>query len=294
MELGSVPEHLVVLGGGFIGLEFAQMFRRFGAEVSILEASKRLVAREDQDISDAVGGILGEDGISLHTETEAVGVSPTPSGVRVDLKGPGGGAWSIDGSHLLLAVGRVPNTESLGLVSAGLEVDQRGYLPVDDRCRTDVEGVWGLGDVTGAPPFTHVAYDDFRVVRSQLLGDGSHTRKGRIATYTLFTDPELGRVGLTEREAREGGYDVRVATLPMAKVARAMETGETRGLMKAVIDAQRDTILGASILGVHGGEIASVLLAAMMGGLTCTALRDGVFSHPTLAESLNNLFATTQ
>lgn len=292
MELAEVPDHLLVLGGGFIGLEFAQMFRRFGARVTVLEASDRIASREDDDVSEALREIFEDDGIEVRASTRVVKVEAA-NGNAVELTLEQGDARAtLAASHLLVAVGRTPNTDALDLARAGLEPDDEGHVPVDERCRTEVDGIWALGDVTGAPPFTHVSYDDFRVVRSQLLGDGSVTRDGRLVPYVVYTDPQLGRVGLTEREAREQGHDVRVATLPMTRVARALETDETRGLMKAVVEAETDRILGAAVLGVEGGEVMSVLQVAMMGGLPYTALRDAVLAHPTLAESLNNLFAT--
>ncbi|MEZ4425150.1 MAG: mercuric reductase [Gemmatimonadota bacterium] len=287
MELAEVPEHLIVLGGGFIGLEFGQMFRRFGAAVTIVEGGARLVAREDEDVSDALADILRDEGIDLRLDTpaERVGVGPD-GGIALHLEG----GDTVLGSHLLVAIGRRSNADGLGLEHTGLEPDARGFIPVDDRCRTGVENVWALGDITGAPPFTHISYDDYRVVESQLLGDGSVTRAGRLLPYVMFTDPQLGRVGLTEADARKQGRDIRVAKLPMERVARAVETDETRGFMKAVVDAGTDRVLGAAILGIEGGEVMSVLQMAMVADLPFTALRDGVFAHPTLAESLNNLF----
>jgi pyruvate/2-oxoglutarate dehydrogenase complex dihydrolipoamide dehydrogenase (E3) component len=199
----------------------------------------------------------------------------------------------VVGSHLLVAVGRTPNTDALDLPSAGIETDDRGYIAVNDRLETNVSGVYALGDVNGGPPFTHVAYDDFRVVRANLLGgDSGRTTRGRLTPYTIFTDPQLGRVGLTECAARDQGLEIRVARLAMSRVARAIETGETKGLMKAVVDARSDQILGAAVLGVEGGEIVALIQTAMMGGLPYTSLRDAVYAHPTLAESMNNLFMT--
>lgn len=292
MELGDVPEHLLVLGGGFIGLEFGQMFRRFGADVSILEQGDRLAPREDADICAALDEILEEDGIEVALRAKAVGIRPTADGgVEIHYE-QDGETRTVTGSHLLVSAGRTSNADTLNPDAAGLEVDERGYISVNDRLETNVEGIWALGDVNGGPPFTHVAYDDFRIVKKNLLGDGGASRAGRLIPYTLFTDPQLGRVGLTEEQAREEGYDVRVAKLPMTRVARAMETDETRGLMKAVVDGETDRILGASVLGVDGGEVASVIQVAMMADLPYTALRDGVFSHPTLSESMNNLFMT--
>ena len=293
MELGEVPAHLVVLGGGFIGLEFGQMFRRFGADVTIVERGDRLAAREDEDVSEALEQILEEDGLRVLTGTEAVAVEPARGGdgVRLDVDGPDG-REAVSASHLLVAAGRRPNTDALDLEATGLSTDDRGYLPVNDRLETDVEGIWALGDVTGRPPFTHTSYDDYRIVRDNLLEGADRTDEDRILTYTVFTDPQLGRVGTTEAEARASGRRVRVAKLPMSRVARAIEMDETRGFMKAVVDADTREILGAAVLGVEGGEVAMALKIAMMGDLPWTALRDAVLAHPTLAESLNNLFMT--
>jgi pyruvate/2-oxoglutarate dehydrogenase complex dihydrolipoamide dehydrogenase (E3) component len=292
MELGDVPEHLMVLGGGFIGLEFAQMFRRFGAAVTILESAPQIAGKEDEDVAAEISGILKDDGISIHTSAEVVRVSSADDGgvaVRfaVDERED-----TLRGSHLLIAAGRTPNTDSLDLEAAGIEVDDDGYIRVDDRLETGVSGVYALGDIAGSAPFTHIAYDDFRVVRTNLLEGGRRTTKNRPTPYTVFIDPELGRIGLSESQAREQGYDIRVAKMPMSAVPRAKEMDETRGFMKAVVDAETDRILGAAVLGVHGGEVMSVLQVAMMGKLPYTALRDGVFAHPTIAESLNNLFMT--
>lgn len=291
MELERVPDHLVILGGGFIGLEFGQMFRRFGAEVTMLERGPRLVGREDEDVSEALREILEEDGVRVLTGTEADSVEPAGDGVAVSANGPDGEV-RVEGSHLLVAAGRVPNTDRLDPEASGIRTDDRGYIEVDGSLRTSAEGVWALGDITGHPPFTHTSYDDYRVIRDRLLGNGSRTIDDRILTYTVFTDPQLGRVGLSESRAREEGHEVRVAKLPMSHVARAIEAGETRGFMKAVVDAESNRILGAAILGLEGGEVSSVLKVAMMGELPWTALRDAVLAHPTLAESLNNLFMT--
>jgi pyruvate/2-oxoglutarate dehydrogenase complex dihydrolipoamide dehydrogenase (E3) component len=293
MELAEVPDHLVVLGGGFIGLEFAQMFRRFGARVTVIEAADRIAPREDDDVREALRQILEEDGIEFQCGTLASEVRQAGGGVEVRL-GDSGWDEAVSGSHLMVSVGRVPNADDLGLELAGIERTERGFIQVDDALRTTADGVWALGDVNGGPPFTHIAYDDYRVVRENVLGDGGASRAGRIVPYTLFTDPQLGRVGLTEREAREGGHEILLAKLPMERVARAVETDETRGLMKAVVDAQSGHVLGASVLGIEGGEIASAIQIAMMGGLTWRDLRDAAFSHPTLTESLNNLFATIE
>ena len=291
MEMGRVPEHLIVLGGGFIGLEFAQMFRRFGAAVTIVERG-RLAGREDEDVSREIEEIFRGEGIDVMTGAEARSVSRAPSGglelaVHVD-----GGARTVRGSHLMVAAGVIPNSDLLQLETAGVEMDERGDIVVNERCETTAAGVWALGDVTGAPPFTHVSYDDYRIIRQNLLGAGGGSRAGRIVPYCLFTDPQLGRVGMSERDAEAAGCSIRVAKLPMTGVARAIEMDETRGFMKAVVDAETDRILGGAILGVEGGEVVTVLQMAMMGGLPWTALRDAMIAHPTLSESLNNLFMT--
>ncbi len=292
MELGEVPEHLVVLGGGYVGLEFAQMFRRFGAEVTVIDLADRLAVREDPDVSEALREIFEEDGLRVLLETEARAVaSSDDGGVILRLEGPEG-EEELGGSHLLVAVGRRPNSDGLGLEVAGVDTDDRGHVVVNGRLETSADGVWALGDVTGRPPFTHTSYDDYRIVRDNLLHGAGRTDEDRILTYTVFTDPQLGRVGATEQEAREAGHDVRVAKLPMSSAARAIEMDETRGFMKAVVDGDTDRILGASILGVEGGETAMALKIAMMGDLPYTALREAVLAHPTLAESLNNLFMT--
>lgn len=293
MELGQVPDHLLVLGGGFVGLEFAQMYRRFGARVTVVEGAGQLVGREDPDVAQALREILEEDGLTFRLGTRAVSASAASDAVVLRVQGPQG-EEEIRGSHLLVAVGRRPNTDDLGLENTEIRVSDRGFVEVDDALRTSVEGVWALGDVNGGPPFTHVSYDDYRIVRDNVLGSGGADRTGRVLTYTLFTDPQLGRVGLTESRAREQGLDVRVARIPTVKVARAQETDETRGMMKAVVEAGTGRILGASILAPEGGEIAALIQLAMMGGLDAATLREGMFSHPTWSEGLNTLFGAVE
>lgn len=298
MELGEVPSHLIVLGGGFIGLEFAQMFRRFRAEVTVVQQASHLAPEEDEDVSEQIREIFEEDGIEVRTGATASAVSRDDGTGEVVVQLAGGDRDGgeeegiLRGSHLLVATGRTPNTEALNLSATGLSTDDAGHIPVNDRLETGVEGIWALGDVNGGPPFTHTAYDDYRIVKANVLGERGASREGRISTYTLFIDPQLGRVGMTEAEARQAGRKVGVAELPMSRVARAQEMDETRGFMKAVVDRDTGQILGAAVLGVDGGEVAAVLKTAMMGNLPYTALRDGVFAHPTLSESLNNLFAT--
>lgn len=291
MELSAVPRHLIVLGGGYIGLEFGQMFRRFGAEVTIVQRGKTLLAREDADVAGAVADILREDGIEVLLGTEALAVARSgPRGVRLTVR-TGRKTRRLPGSHLLVAAGRVPNTDGLGLTEAGIATDERGFIVVDERLATTVPGVFALGDVKGGPAFTHISYDDYRIVKANLLDGGRATTRGRLVPYTVFIDPQLGRVGLTETEARARGLKVRVAKMGMDSVARALEMDEPRGFMKLVIDVATDRILGAAVLGVEGGEVMSVIEVAMMGKLPASALRDGIFAHPTLAESLNNVLA---
>ncbi|MEA3377024.1 MAG: mercuric reductase [Chloroflexota bacterium] len=291
MELGEVPDHLVVLGGGYVGLEFAQMFRRFGSDVTIVQRGGQVLSHEDADIAQEVIDILREDGIEVLLDAHAEQVEAGADGSVQLHVGTPPGKRLVTGSHLLLAVGRTPNTDRLDTQTAGIETTDRGYIRVNERLETNVPGVFALGDVKGGPAFTHVSYDDFRIVRANLLEGGDASTTERLLTYTVFIDPQLGRVGLTEEMARAQGYDVRVAKMPMSDVARALEMGEPRGVMKAVVDGGTDRILGAAVLGVEGGELAPVLQVAMMGGLPYTVLRDAVLPHPTLAEALNNLFA---
>lgn len=292
MELDVVPEHLLVLGGGYVGLEFSQMFRRFGSQVTIVQRGEQLLPREDPDVAEEVTKILREDGIEVLLETEAVGAEMDGDGtIHLSVRGPDG-ERGLSGSHLLVAVGRVPNTEDLNLEAVGVETDERGYIRVNDRLETNVPGVYGLGDVKGGPAFTHISYDDFRILKANLLDGGDATPSGRLVPYTVYLDPQLGGVGLTEKEARAQGHEIRVAKMPMSHVARALEVSETRGVMKAIVDAETDQILGCAVLGIECGEVMSMIQIAMMGKLPYTALREGIFAHPTLAESLNNLFMT--
>lgn len=292
MELGDVPDHLLVLGGGYIGLEFGQMFRRFGARVTMIQQADQLLTREDTDVAEAVAEILGEDGIEVLLSSEATrAVQHGDGSIGLEVERPEG-TRTVEGSHLLVATGRRPNTDDLGLEEAGIEVDENGHVQVDEDLATTAESVWAIGDVTGGPAFTHISYDDYRILRDRWLTGQRRSTDERPVPYTLFTDPQLGRVGLTEAQARETDREIAVAKMPMSQVARAIEIDETRGLMKAVVDTETDQILGAAILGREGGEIMSVLQVAMMGDLPYTSLRERPFAHPTFAESLNNLFAT--
>ncbi|HEX2451064.1 MAG TPA: mercuric reductase [Gemmatimonadales bacterium] len=291
MELGELPEHLLVIGGGYIGLEFAQMFRRFGSGVTVIQRNAQLLPLEDEDVAAEVRSILEQDGVDVVTGADSRCVEPAGDGVRLLIRTPGGDRV-LEGSHLLLAAGRVPNTDTLDCGAAGIETDAKGFIKANDRLETSAAGVYALGDVKGGPQFTHVSYDDFRIVRDNVLNGGNATTRDRLVPYTVFLDPQLGRVGLSEREARMRGLEVKVAKLPMNSVARALEMDEARGFIKAVVDAGSRRILGAAVLGIEGGELMSVFQVAMMGNVTCDTLREAVFAHPLLAESLNNLFAT--
>jgi pyruvate/2-oxoglutarate dehydrogenase complex dihydrolipoamide dehydrogenase (E3) component len=292
MELESVPEHLLILGGGYVGLEFGQMFRRFGSQVTVVQRGAQLLAREDSDVAEAVATILREDGMDILLHTAASRVVRTADGrIELSVNTPQG-ERSITGTHLLAAAGRTPNTEKLNLSLAGVEVDKRGYILANDFLETSVSGIYALGDVKGPPAFTHISYDDFRILRTNLIEKGHVSSKDRLVPYTVFIDPQLGRVGISEAEARQVGKNIKIAKMPMDYVARALEVDETRGFMKVIVDADTKQILGAAILGLEGGEIMSMLEIAMMGKLPYTVLQEAIFAHPTLAEALNNLFGS--
>ncbi|MCY0994719.1 mercuric reductase [Nannocystis sp. ILAH1] len=288
LELGTLPEHLLVLGGGYVGLEFAQMFRRFGSRVTIVQRAKQLLPREDADAAAAIREVLATEGIEIWLESQARRVTRDGEQIALTCETRDGERTFV-GSHLLIATGRTPNTDSLNLAAAGIEVDARGQVKVDERLATSAPGVFAVGDVKGGPAFTHIAYDDYRILHTNLLGGGEATTRGRMVPYVVFTDPELARVGLSEAEARGEGRAIRVARMGMDRVARALEMDEARGFIEIVIDAETERILGATILGVAAGELMSVLEVAMMGGLTASMLRDATFAHPTLGESLNNV-----
>jgi len=292
MELGAVPEHLLILGGGYEAVEFGQMFRRFGSEVSLIERGKHVLSREDSDISEAIEAVLREDGLTIETGAKAVRVEGGRGLVTVHLES----GKSISGSHLFVAVGRSPNTKELDLEAAGVQTDGKGYIKVDDELRTNVPGIYAVGDVKGGPAFTHVSYDDYRILRDNLIlntvsaGKGKRKTSDRTTVYVVYMDPQLGRVGMTEAEARKSGRKIKVARMPVTSIARATETGETRGVLKAVVDAGTEEILGAAILAPEGGELMSMIELAMMGKLRYSVLQDAVFAHPAYAESLNTLW----
>ncbi|GAA4401679.1 mercuric reductase [Nibrella viscosa] len=291
MELAELPQHLLIMGGGYIGLEFGQMFRRFGSEVTLLERGDQLLSREDKDIADEMARFLRDEGIRIQLNTQIEQVSRDSSGqINLSLK-TAEETHTVSGSHLLIAIGSTPNTTALNLEAAGIETDKHGYIRTNERLETSQPGIYALGDVKGGPAFTHISYDDYRIIRQNLLDGGNTTITSRPVPYTVFTDPQLGRIGLSEKEATEQGRTFKIASMPMSWVARAIETSQTTGQMKAIVDADTGQILGAAILGMEGGELMAMLQIAMMGKVPYTALRDAVFSHPTLAESLNTLFS---
>lgn len=291
MDLEQVPEHLLVLGGSYIGLEFGQMFRRFGSRVTIIEYGNQIAPREDEDVAQALQEALEAEGITFHLGAQASSVRSTAAGPAVTVAYGDDRSEEIAGTHLLLAVGRVPNTDALNLEAAGVETDRRGFVVVNERLETTAPGIWALGDVKGGPAFTHISYDDHLIVYENLVNKArpARTTEGRIVPYALFTDPELGRVGLTEKEARAAGYNLKVGSIPMAWVARAIERDETAGLMKIVIDADTDRILGAAILGSEGGELVQTLMALMMADAPWTLFEKAVYIHPTLTEGFFTL-----
>lgn len=283
MELREIPGHLIVLGGGYIGLEFAQMFRRFGSRITILHNGPQILPREDPEISQELQKILEGENIEFRMDFHATRVQQGAGTVEVSTTN-GQKPSTVSGSHLLVAVGRQPNTHDLGLDKAGVEIDKSGFIRVNSRLETNVPGIWALGDVKGGPAFTHISYNDFQIIDANLTQDKNLTTENRIVPYCVFTDPQLGRVGMTEKEARAAGRKLKIGSIPMSRVARAIERDETAGLMKVVADATNDRILGAAILGSEGGELIHVLYTLMLGNLPYTLLKGAVFIHPTLAE----------
>ena len=300
MDVMEVPRHLVIIGGSYIALEFGQLYRRLGSEVTVIENSTHFLSKEDEDIAAALKKILEDDGIKIHINTKVTGVMQGADGVEVTCEMPPGSLapevsasmMTMTGSHLLIATGRTANTAALNLISSGVQLDERGFIRTNEKLETNVPGIYALGDVKGGPQFTHISYNDHLIVYKNLIEKGNESIASRPPIYCLFTDPELGRVGLTEKQAREKGLNIKVATMPADWIARGYETSETRGFLKAVVDADNKKIIGAAILCVGGGELMSILQMAMMGDVTYDRIRDAVFAHPTFAESLNNLFAS--
>ena len=301
LELGNLPEHLLIIGGGFEGVEFAQMFRRFGSRVTIIQRGSQLLPKEDADVADAVRQTFEREGIEVLLDTSVERVETLGAGgvrlhlVSTDVSANAGAPTSIEGSHVLTGTGREPVTAELDVAATGLTLDARGFVPVDEHLRTAAPGIWAVGDVNGGPEFTHVSLDDFRIVKAQITGVGGYTSTAqRILTYAVFTDPELGRVGFTEKEARSQGHDVRVARLAANTIGmpRAQTTGETQGFLKAIVDATTDRILGTAFFVAEASELNAIVHLAMRHGLPYTALRDEMYTHPTFAEGLNGLFTS--
>jgi pyruvate/2-oxoglutarate dehydrogenase complex dihydrolipoamide dehydrogenase (E3) component len=290
MDLEEVPEHLIILGGGYIGLEFGQMYKRFGSKVTIIEPSDRILKKEDNDITDAITKFLKEEGIELITQGHATSITGKQAKeVTVTLNTPAG-EKALTGSHLLIAAGRTPNTKALQTNLTGVNLDDHGHVVVNEKLETSCPGIYALGDVKGGPQFTHIAYNDYVIVSKNLLHEGNESTHNRVVPYCMFTDPQLGRVGITEAEARKKNMNIKVATLPMKYVARAIESRNTTGMMKVIIDVETSQLIGAAVLGEIGGEIMTILQVAMIGKITYHQLRYMVFAHPLYAEAINNLF----
>ena len=290
MELEELPSHLAIVGGGYIALEFAQIFRRLGSAVTVLLRTDRFLPREDEDIAGAIKEVLEKEGVKFVSGVEISSVSRSGKTATLALK-KGDADETLECSHILVATGRVSNNSNLAPEATGVKLDKRGYIEVSEFLETSAEDIWAIGDCNGGPHFTHVSWDDFRILRDLFLEKKKRSTKGRLVPYTLFVDPELGRVGMTEAEARKSGHDVLIAKMPAAKIPRATTAGETRGILKAVIDKKSGQILGCSIFAHEGGEIMSVVQMAMIGKLTYEQVRDTIWTHPTMAESLNLLFA---
>jgi pyruvate/2-oxoglutarate dehydrogenase complex dihydrolipoamide dehydrogenase (E3) component len=285
MEIDFLPRHLIIIGGSYIGLEFAQIYRRFGSQVTVIELAPRLIAREDEDVSAAVAEILMSEGIDVRVDAKCLAVARDGADIAVNVECAGESS-KIVGSHLLLAVGRRPNTDELGLDKAGVAVDARGYIQVDDQLRTNVPGIWALGDCNGRGAFTHTSYNDFEIVAANLLDDDRRRVSDRITAYNLYVDPPLGRAGMTETEVRASGRPALMAKLPMERVGRAFEKGETRGFMKILVDRESRLFLGASLLGIGGDEVIHSLLDLMYAKAPYTVLQRAMHIHPTVSELL--------
>ena len=283
MEVKDLPEHLLVLGGGYIGLEFGQMFLRFGSRVTVVHRGSEILTREDSDVAGELQKALVAEGMQFVLNARTTRVTKADGRIALSVEA-GNGSQTLTGSHLLIATGRRPNTDDLGLDKAGVQTDPRGYIQVNGRMETNVPGIWALGDVKGGPAFTHISYDDYQIVYGNLFEGKNLTTENRPVPYSVFTDPQLGRVGMTEKEARATGRTLKIGKVPMSWVARAIERDETAGLMKLVVDAETDRILGAAILATEGGELIQILGAVMLAGAPYTLLKGAIYIHPTLAE----------
>lgn len=293
MEYEEIPPHLLVIGAGYIGLEFGQMYRRFGSKVTILEQSERFLQKEDEDIAKEILKFLEAEDIHVLTNAQVMNFKKESDFIAATLN-VDDEKKIIKCSHILVSAGRMPNTEKLQLQNAGVNVDQHGYIIVNEKLESSVEGIYAIGDVKGGPQFTHISYNDYVILCNNLINGKNESTINRMVPYTMFTDPQLGRIGITEQEARKKNLNIKVARLSMSHVARAIETGDTRGIMKAIVDADTENVLGAAIVGAEGGEIMSVLEMAIAGGIRFREIRDMVFAHPLYSESLNNLFMTIE
>ena len=289
LELDEIPKELIVLGGSYIGLELGQMYSRLGSKTTVVERSAKLISKEDDDIANSILECLQNEGIEFHLNSEAIKVSKKGEKISITIS-KNKKETQIHGTHLFIATGRIPNSESLTLENANIKVDEDGYIAVNNNLETNVKGVFALGDIKGGPQFTQIAYDDFRIVRNNILHNKKRSYKNRPIPYCMYTDPQLGRIGISEYDAKEQKLDVEIISIPGKRITRGIESGTNEGLWKAIIDKKTNKILGAAIVGSEGGEIATVLQMAMQGNLKATDISDGIFSHPSYSESLNTLF----
>ncbi len=288
LQLQELPSHLIVLGGGYVGLEFGQMFRRFGSEVTIIQSGPRVLPKEDDDIIDELTEALQSEGLRIIVNAKAKKAAQSATGIAITFDSPDG-PQTISGSHLLVATGRRANTADLQLQNTGVQIDEKGFIKVDEFLKTSAENIWALGDINGGPQFTHISYNDFQIAYGNVFEGKKVSTRNRIVPYAVYTDPSLGRVGLTEKEARSKGLNIKIGSIPMTWVARAIERGETAGLMKIVVDAQSDKILGAAILSSEGAEVVQILHTLMLADKPYTLLKGAIYIHPTLAEGLFSL-----
>jgi pyruvate/2-oxoglutarate dehydrogenase complex dihydrolipoamide dehydrogenase (E3) component len=293
-QIEALPEHLIIMGSGYIGLEFAQLFRIFGAKVTLIDRGEQIISREDVDVSQALAKVLSDQGVEIRSNTKVEKIEKSDTDGVVVTVNSAGKTTELEGSHLLVALGRLPNTEGLDLGLSGVFVDRRGFVKVDEKLQSSCEGIFAIGDVNGGPQFTHISFDDHRIVKDQLLGNGLRTTTDRQVPFTLFTEPELARIGLTEKQATEQKLDIEVVKVPLSVIPRAKVSGETGGFMKAIIDRSSQRILGCTILGADAGNLLAVVQMAMLGDLSFDKVRDAIFSHPTMPEGLNDLFTAAK